>query len=188
MYPIEKPKMNIKNVIIAFLILSIFLSIYHIYYINNHYKMKPKSHSELLIIENRYKYEYKDYCRYQELVSKEFNTYHTLTISSKGWDENEFGKCIVLFRKVILRNYQQYLTDVKAYSHELAHIKYQTNNDTFVTYKAITTLYESENQFLNFVAIEYANDVLSGGYQNTDYDCSYYLYKYFWGKEKFIKI
>lgn len=67
----------------------------------------------------------------------------------------------------------------KHLAHELSHLKYQTQNERFATYQAIVTLYESGDEFLKYVAIDYANEVWCGKFHDTEHDCGAYLVDYF---------
>ena len=107
------------------------------------------------------------------LVRKEFDTPHIVFKTKYEM------KSSPLFRTVYLNYSEDDLTLVKAYAHELTHIKYQTINETYTTYRAIIALVESSNDYLHYVGMSYANDVCSGGYANTDYDCGAQLLKYF---------
>ena len=167
----QKLRKTIKNVIIVLLYVTLFLTVYQIYHIRFYYKMKPKSYNHCIFI-NHY-----DGIKYSlneklELVRKEINTPHLL-FKTKG-----DIKSSPLFRIVYLNYDEDDSTLVKAYAHELTHIKYQTINETYTTYKAIIALVESSNDYLHYVGMSYANDVCSGGYANTDYDCGAQLIEY----------
>ena len=183
----SKVKLKIKTAIIIILSFMLLISSYQVWHIHCKYDMSYKPY-RLCYIKNNYNYNYVDHNNYKKLVKREFNTPHILKISSDGFEEHQYAKSSPLFRIVIMKNVQYGINNVKAYAHELAHVKYQTLNDCFATYKAITTLYESENEMLKYVAINYANDVLQGGYEGNEYDCGYYLIEYFKGKENIILI
>lgn len=176
-----KVQTRIKTTIIILLAIALALTIFQTWHIYFRYDMKPKAYAYTQL-ENKYKYNQQDHSDFKKLVSAEFNTPHILRISSKGFGDNQYAKSSPMFRTVVMRNVQYGIDDVKAYAHELAHIKYQTRNECFATYKAIITLYESDNKFLKYVAIEYANDVLGGGYVGMQEDCGYYLLEYFKGE------
>lgn len=65
------------------------------------------------------------------------------------------------------------------YAHELTHSKYLTQNETWVTFKTFTLLYESDNEVLHNSGLLYAKWIVEGGYAGTDYDCGYYILEYF---------
>lgn len=174
-------KTKIKTAIIILLAIALALTMFQTWHIHFRYDMKPKLYS-LTQLENKYKYNYADHKNYEELVKAEFDTPHILRVSSKGFGDHQYAKSSPMFRIVVMRSQQNGIDNVKAYAHELAHIKYQTINECYATYKAITTLYESDNKFLKYVAIEYANDVLGGGYFGMQEDCGYYLLEYFKGE------
>ena len=82
--------------------------------------------------------------------------------------------------RIVFVNENVYLREyAKQLAHELCHLKYQTRNEMFVTYKTIVELYESGDEFLKYVAVDYANEVWAGKFHNTDYDCGAYLIDYF---------
>ena len=47
-------------------------------------------------------------------------------------------------------------------AHEISHCKFKSINECYVEYKAITTLYKSDNEFLHYVGVYWANEILSG--------------------------
>ena len=81
----------------------------------------------------------------------------------------------IVFVDKDLSNQQLILT----YAHELTHIKYQTVNETFVTFMTFKALYESDNETLHGCGLTLAWRVLYGGYAWTDYDCGIYILEYF---------
>lgn len=181
---LNKTKIFIKNIIIILLSLALLLTVFQVYHLFAYYKMSPKASVKCQIINeyvlNSEEYSY-EYDRYDNTLAKLFDTPHILQYSMNGWqNNNQIGRSQPLFRRIVLRSkFYWGIESIKAYAHELAHVKYQTFNDCYVTYKAIITLYESDNTFHKYVAVEYANDVLSGGYADTSYDCGYYLLEYF---------
>lgn len=87
------------------------------------------------------------------------------------------------FRVVKISNKAHNSAYVKQYAHELTHIKYQTKDERFVVYTTITTLYESGNEYLQWVAIDYANEFMTKSRPEKSYDCGYYLQEYFKGEK-----
>lgn len=167
----QKIRKRIKTILIVLLLVTLFLTVYQIYHIRFYYKMKPKSYN-YCIFTNQYnciKYSLNEKL---ELVRKEFDTHHLLFKT-----EGDI-KSSPLFRSVYLNYNEDDLTLVKAYAHELTHIKYQTINETYTTYKSIIALIESSNEYLHYVGMNYANEVCSGRYINTNYDCGAQLLEY----------
>lgn len=175
----SKAKSRIKTAIIVLLSFALVITGYQVWHI--HFKQyMPYKPYQMCKIENIYYWEFQGgYCAWGSKVSAEFDTVHWVT-ESDYFSDNQYAKSSPLFRHVVLKNCATLDgTMIKAYAHELAHIKYQTTNDSYATYQAIITLYESNDEILKHVAIDYANDVLTGGYYGTDYDCGYYLLEYF---------
>lgn len=110
----------------------------------------------------------------RKLISKLVKTPHTY----KEKQIDGYGRSIILYRKVEINTNLDIEDYVITYTHELMHIKYCTENETWVSYKTFKTLYESENAELKYIALNYANKVLSGYWQGTEYDCGYYILKY----------
>lgn len=110
----------------------------------------------------------------RKLISKLVKTPHTY----KEKQIDGYGRSVILFRKVEINTNLSIEDYIVTYTHELTHLKYCTLNETWVSYKTFKTLYESGNAELRYVALNYANEVLSGSWQGTDYDCGYYILKY----------
>lgn len=130
--------------------------------------------------ESEYAYIYQDHmdCPYTKselktLVRELFDTPHIYGETKR--DSNS----LIPFRIVNINNKLYDCAYVKQYAHELTHIKYQTKDERFVVYTTITTLYESGNEYLQWVAIDYANEFLTKSRPEKSYDCSYYLIEYF---------
>lgn len=66
-------------------------------------------------------------------------------------------------------------------AHELTHLKYKTENETFTEYKSITWLYETNIRVFQIASLNRAKTIIRGDYAGTEYDCGYYLLKYFKG-------
>lgn len=110
----------------------------------------------------------------KKLISKIVKTPHTY----KEKQIDGYGRSVILYRKVEINTNLPIEDYVITYTHELTHLKYCTLNETWVSYKTFKTLYESGNAELRYVALNYANEVLAGGYEGTDYDCGWYILKY----------
>ena len=64
-------------------------------------------------------------------------------------------------------------------SHEISHLKYR-GNETYTEYISLVTLYETNISLFQKVALNKARLIVSGSiYARTEYDCGYYLQKYF---------
>ena len=62
-------------------------------------------------------------------------------------------------------------------AHELTHLKYRVGNESWVSFKAFTTLYESGDEILQNSALYYADKVMSGWY-GGEYNIGYYILEY----------
>ena len=134
--------------------------------------------------ESAYAYIYQDHmdCPYTKselktLVSELYDTPHIYGETKRN------SRCLVPFRIVKISDKLHDYAYVKQYAHELTHIKYQTKDERFVVYTTITTLYESGNEYLQWVAIDYANEFLTKSLPEKSYDCGYYLQEYFKGEK-----
>lgn len=110
----------------------------------------------------------------KELIKRLYNTPHFY----KEKELKQAGRSIIFIRKVEINKNLSLNDYIITYAHELTHIKYVTVNETFVSYKAFKTLYESGNEELRYHSMVYASEVLSGIWAGTDYDCGYYILKY----------
>lgn len=130
--------------------------------------------------DHKYYYIYQDYmeCPYTKnelktMVSELFDTPHIYA------ETNYDSRNIAALRIIKISNKSHTFSYVKQYAHELTHVKYQTKDERFTVYKTITTLYESNNEYLQWVAVDYANEFLTKSNNDKDYDCGYYLLNYF---------
>ena len=188
----EKKKEIIKWIIAFVLALMVGVTVFQVWHIKCYYKMEPSACEGCYIINQYYKTEFEpDNLSHKQIkswIDKEIDTNYW--IEYKQLKDKKHSRSIVLFRKIEVDIYQtadKKYEFAKALAHEQIHIKYQMENETFVTYKTITTLFESDNEFLKFVAVDYANDVLTGGYRGTIYDCGQQLFEYFKDKDVTIR-
>lgn len=73
-------------------------------------------------------------------------------------------------------------TYIVVLSHELTHLKYQTNNETFTEYTSLITLYETNIKMFQSAALNKARFIVGGNCDKKELDCGYYLLNYFGGK------
>ena len=90
----------------------------------------------------------------------------------------QLARTSILFRSITIRKGLDNETFALTYAHELVHIKYLCQNETYTSYKTFVILYESKNVTLRNVAERYAIDVLAGGWKGTAYDIGYYIQNY----------
>lgn len=172
----------IKNAIIVLLSLALLLTWIEIYHLFFYYKMKGKPFRKTLI-NNPYECKEVDRQNYKQILDDLFDTPHITRV----WPKLEDACSLPMFHIMYMNESTFNYYDVKTYAHELTHIKYQTYNECFTCYTCIITLYESGNEFLKFIAINYANDITCYYDEQDDGNCGYYLIEYFKEKEK-IKI
>ena len=67
-------------------------------------------------------------------------------------------------------------------AHELIHLKYKAENETFTEYKSLTWLYETNIRAFQIASLNRAKTIIRGDYAGTEYDCGYYLLQYFKGE------
>lgn len=113
----------------------------------------------------------------KHLVDKLVNTPHFY--AEKGKRMQNWGYSQILFRRVVVNSTLDGGDYVVTYTHELTHLKYWCENETFVSYKTFVALYESGNEILRNVAERYAYDVVTlGGFEGTEYDIGFYILRY----------
>lgn len=100
------------------------------------------------------------------------------------WEEGKNktigGHTNFVTRNVYIRINLYELEEVLVYAHELTHLKYFSGNETFVTYQAIITLYESGIPYFRYVALYNARNIVNyHSYNRTAYDCGWLLQQYF---------
>ena len=113
----------------------------------------------------------------KQAIDKLYNTKHKYneTKVAKGTTGNAqvFTRVVNIDPNLTVHEY------IITYAHELTHVKYQTADETFTAYKTFEVLYESGDEELKYHATKYASAVIAGAYEYTDYDCGYYMLKYF---------
>ncbi|MBR7090875.1 MAG: ImmA/IrrE family metallo-endopeptidase [Clostridia bacterium] len=112
-----------------------------------------------------------------QLVNQHFDMSYILRIVDL--DESLFGQSIVPISLVLLDNNLNSTQTIQTLAHELCHIKYYTNNETYTEYMTFVELYESDNEYLKNAAewMIYEHLVLHANY-GTAYDISYYIAEY----------
>lgn len=114
----------------------------------------------------------------KELLNDIYQTSYTYS-EQEYLGENVKGVADVTNKHITLLSDLHTIRYIEVLSHEIVHIKYQTSNETFTEYTSIVTLYESGIETFKKIALNKARLIISGTYENTQYDCGYYLLKYF---------
>ena len=82
-------------------------------------------------------------------------------------------------RRITVLDSLDNITYISVLSHEICHLKYR-GNETYTEYISIVKLYETNISLFQKVALNRARMIVSGSiYAGTEYDCGYYLLKYF---------
>lgn len=173
---IKKAKYWIKLTIIFLLSLMLCGVVTNIIYIiKSHDDFKPKSYRsdfELINITNPLeKWEYK------ALITAYIDTPH-IYMETEFKEVTTTGEAHPLIRLVLVDKRIDNVTYAYTLAHELVHVKYQTGNETWVTFKAFTLLFESGCKPLQEVALQFAEEQLNGEIFSNEYDCSYYIFEY----------
>lgn len=123
-----------------------------------------------------------------ELKKMVSNLYNTPHIYKEKSNSKKAGDTYLnsIIRIVTIRKELQGEAYALSYAHELSHVKYYCQNETYTSYITFVTLYESQNKVLKNVAERYACKVLAGCYKEKQYDCGYYILKYL--NERSIKL
>lgn len=172
---IKRAKVIIKGWIISLLVVMIAGVVGNIVYIiKSHDDFKPKAYYCTITIEE---VELLEKWEYKGLITELFDTPHIYVEGNlKKQSLDGYARPLIRLVKIEadLCNYSYAYT----LAHELVHVKYQTGNETWTSYKSFIILYESGSSALRHIALLYAQDQLGGLYEGTEYDCSYYIADY----------
>lgn len=172
---IKKAKVIIKSLIIFLLAIMITGVVSNIVYIvKSHDNFKPKTYHCTITVEDALlleKWEYKG------LLTELFDTPYIYTEGDLNKHSVD-GYARPLIRLVRIDSNLSNFSYAYTLVHELTHVKYQTGNETWTSYKSFIILYESGSSALQYIALKYAQDQLGGLYEGTEYDCSYYIAEY----------
>lgn len=172
----DKKILVIQRIIIAvllFLIVTVNIISFTLFFKT---KMRVKSYERGYIVTASIGFDEPSKEEAATLVRDLYNTPH----SFKEADLNNKNGHADILNEVVYIDENLTISDfIYAYAHELTHIKYKTTDETFVTYKSIITLYESNNHILECVALSATTEILNGCADGSQYDCGYYLIEYF---------
>lgn len=160
-----------KSIILIILILLVILFVYNASLLFSH-RMNYIEYNKAGILINKVE-PVKSKQEYKKDIDK------MLDVSHIYLSNNLITMSFVPTRTVFVDENANIKEYIKSYTHELVHIKYNTRNERFTTYTTITTLYETEDKYLQYLALDYANDVWGGQFVKTKYDCGYQLAEYF---------
>ena len=168
-------KLKAQYIIIAILVVILLIVTALNIYLTLAHNWQPKPYEVGRIIDAPPPYEEPTKAEAKQMVKEVYDTPHIL----KEKDMENDGDVNYFLRTVYVRKGVPVGDFILFYAHELTHLKYWCENETFVMYKTITTLYESNNHVLKCVSLYAIKNILDGNVQNKEYDCGYYLLKYF---------
>lgn len=168
-----KKKIETITIILLSILLAITVSTeLHIYL---SYNLKPKDYEYMQVYEPFIKINISK-SEARIIVDDLYDIPHLY--NEKDLSNGDLGRTLILFRIVDIDKDLDVLNYVITYAHELTHLKYWCNNETFVSFKTFVHLYESDNKILKYIATIYANNIFNGSAKNTEYDCGYYIQEY----------
>lgn len=174
-----KARVRIQNALIVLLSLALVLTIFQVLHIQFSHSLEIKSYQiQNITIANRPQLTLTKQTA-RTTIAKLFNTPHIYR--EKDLPPQENGRSKIMWRIVEIDKNLDVHTYIVTYTHELCHVRYQVGNETYTAYMTFVRLYESNNAELQYHALVYAQDVISGDYSGTEYDCGYYILEYLKG-------
>ena len=169
----------VQNALIVMLSLALALTIFQVWHIqfSNSLNIKPYTTQIIEIQDKPQLILTKQTAR--TTIANLFNTPHIYF--EKDLPPQDNGISIIMWRVVQIDKDLDVHTYIITYAHELCHVRYQVGNETYTAYMTFVRLYESNNAELQYHALVYAQDVISGDYSGTEYDCGYYILEYLKG-------
>lgn len=169
----------VQNALIVMLSLALALTIFQVWHIqfSNSLNIKPYTTQIIEIQDKPQLILTKQTAR--TTIANLFNTPHIYR--EKDLPPQENGRSKIMWRIVEIDKNLDVHTYIVTYTHELCHVRYQVGNETYTAYMTFVRLYESNNAELQYHALVYAQDVISGDYSGTEYDCGYYILEYLKG-------
>lgn len=169
----------VQNALIVMLSLALVLTIFQVLHIQFSHSLEIKSYQiQNITIENRPQLTLTKQTA-RTTIANLFNTPHIYR--EKDLPPQENGRSKIMWRIVEIDKNLDVHTYIVTYTHELCHVRYQVGNETYTAYMTFVRLYESNNTELQYHALVYAQDVISGDYSGTEYDCGYYILEYLKG-------
>lgn len=169
----------VQNALIVMLSLALALTIFQVWHIqfSNSLNIKPYT-TQIIAIQDKPQLILTKQTAHTT-IAKLFNTPHIYF--EKDLPPQDNGISIIMWRVVQIDKDLDVHTYIVTYTHELCHVRYQVGNETYTAYMTFVRLYESNNAELQYHALIYAKDVISGDYSGTEYDCGYYILEYLKG-------
>ena len=174
-----KARVRIQNALIVLLSLALVLTIFQVLHIQFSHSLEIKSYQiQNITIGNRPQLTLTKQTA-RTTIANLFNTPHIYF--EKDLPPQDNGISIIMWRVVQIDKDLDVHTYIVTYTHELCHVRYQVGNETYTAYMTFVRLYESNNAELQYHALVYAQDIISGDYSGTKYDCGYYILEYLKG-------
>ena len=172
----------VQNALIVMLLLALVLTSFQVWHIqfSNSLEIKPYT-TQIIEIQDKSQQTLTKQTAHIT-IAKLFNTPHLYL--ERNLPLNQNGRSRILWRVIEINKNIDIHTYIITYAHELCHVRYQVGNETYTAYMTFVRLYESDNHELCYHALLYANDVISGCYDGTQYDCGYYILDYLKGENK----
>ena len=160
-----------KKAITTLLLILVGFTIFDIFYIRNLRQLEIKEYKPVVIEYNfKQKPNKKETKKQVESLYKTLYWYLELDINHDGL--TNIGLRMVVINPNVSPEMYGYVL-----AHELTHLKYRVGNESWVSFEAFKTLYESGIDELKQSALYYADKVMSGWYCG-DYNIGYYILEY----------
>ena len=169
----------VQNALIVMLLLALVLTIFQVWHIQFSHSLEIKPYTtQIIAIQDKPQLTLTKQTA-RTTIANLFNTPHIYR--EKDLPAQENGRSKIMWRIVEINKNLDVHTYIVTYTHELCHVRYQVGNETYTAYMTFVRLYESNNAELQYHALVYAQDVISGDYSGTEYDCGYYILEYLKG-------
>lgn len=169
----------VQNALIVMLLLALVFTIFQVWHIQFSHSLEIKPYTtQIIAIQDKPQLTLTKQTA-RTTIANLFNTPHIYR--EKDLPAQENGRSKIMWRIVEIDKNLDVHTYIVTYTHELCHVRYQVGNETYTAYMTFVRLYESNNAELQYHALIYAQDVISGDYSGTEYDCGYYILEYLKG-------
>lgn len=169
----------VQNALIVMLLLALVFTIFQVWHIQFSHSLEIKPYTtQIIAIQDKPQLTLTKQTA-RTTIANLFNTPHIYR--EKDLPAQENGRSKIMWRVVQIDKDLDVHTYIITYAHELCHVRYQVGNETYTAYMTFVRLYESNNAELQYHALIYAKDVISGDYSGTEYDCGYYILEYLKG-------
>ena len=169
----------VQNALIVMLLLALVFTIFQVWHIQFSHSLEIKPYTtQIIAIQDKPQLTLTKQTA-RTTIANLFNTPHIYR--EKDLPAQENGRSKIMWRIVEIDKNLDVHTYIVTYTHELCHVRYQVGNETYTAYMTFVRLYESNNAELQYHALVYAQDVISGDYSGTEYDCGYYILEYLKG-------